>query len=76
MTLKNKLIDFFNNNVKEYDTELYVLENSKINTARKITKEENTLLVVDHLLSILEDYKGEDTDNGKESIIKGETQNT
>lgn len=56
MALKDELIGFFNDNVKEYETNLFVPEPDGY---RPVTKEENTLVVVDQLISILDEYMGD-----------------
>lgn len=53
MTLKDELIVFFNNHVKEYETNVFV--NTPIGV-RPIKKEEHTPYVVDHLISVLKDH--------------------
>ena len=65
MILKDELTCFLNNVVKEYETELFTVETEGF---RPITKRENTPLVVDHLISILEKYHIKEQDDGKESI--------
>ena len=57
MPIKDYLIIFLNAHVKEYETNLLV---SEAEGFKPISKKENTVIIVDDLLEIVEDYFEDD----------------